>query len=141
MLPVTALDPIEHTHRIVHFTYIASVRLAGSGAASSAAETASLFDTPEAIGSNAWAIAPARTADGKAMLLGNRHLPWGDWQTYYEIHLTAPGIDLYGGSQVGFPVLRFMFSEYLGFNQTANSPDLADLYRIRTQDAGHGLFA
>ena len=137
VLPVTALDPIEHTHRIVHFTYMASVRLAGSGAASSAAETASLLDTPEGIGSNAWAIAPAHTADGKAMLLGNPHLPWGDWQTYYEIHLTAPGIDLYGASQVGFPVLRFMFSEYLGFNQTVNSPDLADLYRIRTQGSGY----
>lgn len=143
VLPVTALDPIEHTHRIVHFTYMASLRLGNPAGASAtpAAETASLNlnDTPEGVGSNSWAIAPAHTADGKAMLLGNPHLAWGDWQTYYEIHLMAPGIDLYGASQVGFPVLRFMFSQYLGFNQTVNSPDLADLYRIKTQGDGYLL--
>src|SRR5450755_440715 len=33
VLPVTALDPIEHTHRIVHFTYMASLRLASGGPA------------------------------------------------------------------------------------------------------------
>src|SRR5258706_15061447 len=71
------------------------------------------------------------------MLLGNPHLQRGDWTTYYEIHLTAPGIDLYGASQVGFPVLRFMFSDYLGFNQTVNALDAVDLYRIKTQDDGY----
>ena len=71
------------------------------------------------------------------MLLGNPHLPWGGWQTYYEIQLTAPGIDLYGASQVGFPVLRFVFSKYLGFNQTVNSIDGVDLYRIQTKDDGY----
>jgi acyl-homoserine-lactone acylase len=136
VLPVTALDPIEHTHRIVHFTYMGSQRLAGRGPA---AEVANLPDTPESIGSNAWAIAPTHTADGRAMLLGNPHLPWGDWSTYYEIHLTAPGIDLYGASQVGFPVLRFVCSQYLGFNQTVNSPDLVDLYRIKTDGEGYIL--
>jgi acyl-homoserine-lactone acylase len=134
VLPVSALDPIEHVHRIVHFTYIAPARLAST---TPALEAVNLLDTPEAVGSNAWAIAPSHTADGKAMLLGNPHLPWGDWSTYYEIHLTAPGIDLYGASQLGFPVLRFMFSDYLGFNQTVNSIDGADLYRIKSQGDGY----
>jgi acyl-homoserine-lactone acylase len=134
VLPVNALDPIEHTHRIVHFTYMGSQRLA---APSSAATVASLFEQPESIGSNGWAIAPSHTAHGKSLLLGNPHLPWGGWQTYYEIQLTAPGIDLYGASQVGFPVLRFVFSHDLGFNQTVNSIDTVDLYRISTQDDGY----
>jgi acyl-homoserine-lactone acylase len=133
VLPVTALDPIEHTHRIVHYTYIAPRRLAGTAAP---VTEASLLETPEDIGSNGWAIAPAHTAAGHTLLLGNPHLPWGDWQTYYEIQLTAPGIDLYGASQVGFPVLRFMFSDYLGFNQTVNSVDAVDLYRIRPSGGG-----
>jgi len=134
VLPVTALDPMQHAHRIVHFTYMGSQRLAGTGPVLTAA---SLLETPEAVGSNGWAIAPSHTASGKSMLLGNPHLPWGDWSTYYEIHLTAPGIDLYGASQVGFPVLRFMFSDYLGFNQTVNALDAVDLYRIKTQDDGY----
>jgi acyl-homoserine-lactone acylase len=136
VLPVTALDPIQHTHRIVHFTYVGSRRLS---TVSGAVTEASLLETPEAVGSNGWAVAPAHTANGKSLLLGNPHLAWGGWQTYYEIHLTAPGIDLYGASQVGFPVLRFMFSDYLGFNQTVNSVDAVDLYRIE-KEGDHYLF-
>lgn len=134
VLPVTALDPIQHTHRIVHFTYIGSQRNASPGPAPT---MASLLETPEATGSNGWVIAPAHTAAGKTLLLGNPHLSWGGWQTYYEIQLTAPGIDLYGASQVGFPVLRFVFSKYLGFNQTVNSIDGVDLYCITTRDDGY----
>jgi acyl-homoserine-lactone acylase len=134
VLPVSALDPIEHVHRIVHFTYIGSQRLAGAGPP---VTVASLLETPEAVGSNGWAVAPAHTANGKALLLGNPHLGWGGWQTYYEIQLTAPGINLYGASQVGFPVLRFMFSDYVGFNQTVNNVDAVDLYRITKQGDGY----
>ena len=38
--------------------------------------------------------------------------------TYYEIQLSAPGMNLYGASQIGFPVLRFAYSDYVGFTQT-----------------------
>jgi acyl-homoserine-lactone acylase len=64
VLPVSALDPIEHVHRIVHFTYIGSQRLAGAGPPVTAA---SLLETPEAVGSNGWAVAPAHTAAGKGL--------------------------------------------------------------------------
>jgi acyl-homoserine-lactone acylase len=135
VLPVTALDPIEHTHRIVHYTYIAPRRLAAAGGAP--VTEASLLETPEDVGSNGWAIAPAHTAAGHTLLLGNPHLSWGGWQTYYEIQLTAPGINFYGASQVGFPVLRFMASDYLGFNQTVNGVDAVDLYRIKPKEDGY----
>jgi len=84
VLPITALDPIQHTHRIVHFTYMGNARLATTGGPVLTAS--SLLETPEAVGSNGWAVAPAHTANGHSLLLGNPHLPWGDWQTYYEIH-------------------------------------------------------
>ena len=134
VLPVSALDPIQHVHRIVQYTYIASQRLAGAGPP---VTVASLLETPEAVGSNGWAVAPGHTANGKSLLLGNPHLGWGGWQTYYEIQLTAPGISLYGASQVGFPVLRFVFSEYGGFNQTVNNLDAVDLYKIVKQGDGY----
>ncbi len=137
VLPVTALDPIEHTHRIVHYTYIAPRRLAAG--TSAPVSEASLLETPEDVGSNGWAIAPAHTAAGHTLLLGNPHLAWGGWQTYYEIQLTAPGIDLYGASQVGFPVLRFVFSDYLGFNQTVNNVDAVDLYKIKPLGTGYAF--
>ena len=41
--------------------------------------------------------------------------------TYYEAHLMAPGIDMYGATQVGFPVLRFCFNEDHGLTNTVKS--------------------
>ncbi len=88
----------------------------------------------DGLGSNAWAIAPKKSASGHAMILMNPHLPWRDWYTYYEIDLNAPGIHLYGASQVGFPMLRFVFSDYLAFTQTVNSIDANDLYKLDVHD-------
>ncbi|MCX6597033.1 MAG: penicillin acylase family protein [Acidobacteria bacterium] len=129
-LPITGADPVIHTQRIMHFSYVSSaarVNVAATGRGGA----------PGGIGSNAWAIAPAKSASGKPMILMNPHLPWMDWYTYYEIHLTAPGINLYGASQVGFPVLRFSLSDNLAFTQTVNSIDGSDLYRIMPDGDGY----
>ena len=34
-------------------------------------------------------------------------------------------------------MLRFLYNGYLGFNQTVNSADGADLYRIKTEGDGY----
>ncbi|MBL9198946.1 MAG: penicillin acylase family protein, partial [Opitutaceae bacterium] len=124
-LPITGIDPLQHVHRIVHFTYMSGAAKVGTAA------------RPQPTGeSNAWAIAPARTAAGRTLLLMNPHLGWGDWSTYYESHLVMPGHNLTGATQVGFPVLRFVFSDVLGFTQTVNSLDGSDLYRLSPRDDG-----
>lgn len=124
VLPITGVDPLQHALRLFQFSYVASAARVKSAA--SRPEPARTEDG----GSNAWAIAPSRTKDGHALLLGNPHLPWSGWYTYYEAHLNAPGINLYGATQIGLPVLRFVFSDYLGFNQTVNSMDGMDLYAL-----------
>jgi acyl-homoserine-lactone acylase len=126
VLPVTGADPVIHTHRIMHFSYLTSAN---------GVETAITGRPPAlaGIGSNAWAIAPGKSASGKPMILMNPHLPWQDWYTYYEIDLNAPGIHLYGASQVGFPVLRFAFSDKIAFTQTVNSLDGNDLYKLEAR--------
>ena len=43
---------------------------------------------------------------GNTMLLSNSHLQWGDRHTYFEVQLTAPGVNSSGAVWVGFPVLR-----------------------------------
>lgn len=130
VLPITGADPLIHVHRIVHFSYISS---AGRVATAAAGRTIA----PGSIGSNAWAIAPKHSASGKTMVLMNPHLPWQDWYTYYEAHLNGPGMNLYGASQIGFPVLRFVFSEYLAFTQTVNSIDASDLFKIAVAEGGY----
>ena len=127
VLPITGADPVIHTHRIMQFSYLTSAR---------AVEVSITGHNPpsDGLGSNAWAIAPKKSASGHAMILMNPHLPWRDWYTYYEIDLNAPGIHLYGASQVGFPMLRFVFSDYLAFTQTVNSIDANDLYKLDVHD-------
>jgi acyl-homoserine-lactone acylase len=130
VLPIEPVDSLMHVHRIVHFSYVSSqarVTAAGTG------RPANLG----ALASNAWAIMPKKSEKGTPMMLMNPHLPWQDWYTYYEIHLNGPGANLYGASQVGFPVLRFVFSDYLGFTQTVNSLDASDLYKITPDVDGY----
>ena len=130
VLPITAADSVTHFHRIVHFNYLSSQPRVVQAATGKGG-------IPGGIGSNAWAIAPQKSASGNTMMVMNPHLPWQDWYTYYEAHLNAPGINLYGGSQVGFPVLRFSMSDYVAFTQTVNSIDGSDLYRITPKDGGY----
>ena len=133
VLPVTGADAVIHTHRIMQFSYLTSAN---------AVESLITGHNPAmgGLGSNAWAIGPKKSASGHAMILMNPHLPWRDWYTYYEIDLNAPGIHLYGASQVGFPMLRFVFSDYLAFTQTVNSIDANDLYKLDVRDNNCYMF-
>ncbi len=88
----------------------------------------------EAAGSNAFAIGPSRSVSGKAMLLGNPHLNWSSH--YWEAHVTVPGkVNFFGSTLPGLPVLRAGFNEHLGFVQTNNAPDMADVYALKLDAA------
>ena len=88
-------------------------------------------------GSNGWAIAPSHTTSGNAMLLMNPHLAWAGEDTYFEVQLTAPGVNLYGAGQVGVPVLRFVFSDQLAITNTVNTNNGHLLYRITEAPGGY----
>lgn len=149
VLPVTTLDVITHEEKFVNFTFVASPRLAqprGGAAVTEAAldpRMAPFTYNPDAPnldmedGSNGWAIAPSHSASGKAMLLMNPHLAWAGQQTYFQVHLTAPGIDLSGATQIGLPVLRFSFSPYNAITNTVNTNDSTDLFKIIPKDDGY----
>lgn len=81
-------------------------------------------------GSNAWALAPGRTASGRAILLRNPHLSWD--AGYYEAHVTVPGvIDFYGDFRVGGPFTVIGgFNAALGWSTTNNSFDDDEVYAL-----------
>jgi acyl-homoserine-lactone acylase len=85
-------------------------------------------------GSNAWAIAPSRTAAGRAILVANPHLPWSDFLLWFEAQLTSPSVNAYGATLVGQPMLGIAFNDDLGWTHTNNAMDGADLYEL-TLDA------
>jgi acyl-homoserine-lactone acylase len=80
-------------------------------------------------GSNAWAIAPWRSSTGRAMLFINPHVPFFGIDQYTEAHLHSDeGWSISGLSRFGFAVPYMGHNEYLGWAQTDNAPDTADLY-------------
>ena len=127
VLPLSGVDIIQHAHRLMNYNYIASERrvLPDPNAA-------------DAAGSNAWAVAPAKSASGKTLLLANPHLPWApSMLTYYEAHINAPGMSIYGATQVGLPVVRFAFNENLGFTNTVNTILGYTSYKLTLAEGGY----
>ena len=80
-------DVYAHCLRVIHYDWIVNpAKLSGRLARADV----------ETHGSNEWAIAGSRSATGKAILMSNSHLQWGDIHTYFEVQLTAPGVTSYG---------------------------------------------
>jgi acyl-homoserine-lactone acylase len=147
VLPITALDLIEHEQHFYNFEFTANRNLASPARGGPRAEVAELGfpeadgfgNTPEdlADGSNGWVIGPSHSASGKAMMLLNPHLAWGGEQSYFEVQLTAPGINLYGATQIGVPALRFVFSDYVAITNTVNTNNGHLLYKIVEAEGGY----
>ncbi|MBD2592917.1 acylase [Nostoc spongiaeforme FACHB-130] len=126
VLPVTPQDVLAHLQRVMLFTFVVDP-----------GQVANIHRTQPAPGSNGWAIAPKRSASDKAMLLANPHLPWGDLFLWYEAQITAPGMDAYGATLVGIPVLAIAFNDNLGWTHTVNTHDGWDVYELKLQQDGY----
>ncbi|MEM6825520.1 MAG: acylase [Pseudomonadota bacterium] len=82
-------------------------------------------------GSNAFAVAPARSGDGTTRLLINSHQPMTGPVAWWEAHLVSEeGLDITGGLFPGTPVILHGFNRDLGWANTVNKPDLVDVYRL-----------
>ncbi|MEH2191318.1 MAG: acylase [Nostoc sp.] len=125
VLPVKAEDVMAHLHRVLNFTFVVNP-----------GDALDLSKKKLQVGSNGWAIAPSHSASGNAMLLANPHLPWSDLFLWYEAQITAPGIDAYGATLVGIPVLAIAFNNNLGWTHTVNTYDGWDVYELTP--AGNG---
>ncbi|MBV8815018.1 MAG: penicillin acylase family protein [Verrucomicrobia bacterium] len=154
MLPLTPQDVLGMEQYTVHFTFLPET----SGLPDELAawqknpNAKSIKPAPPAtrIGSNAWALAPSRTTDGNAILMGNPHLPWG-------VNQPVPGLDVYqwveanlvigdpkqpwlNASGVTFPGSPFIgigFNDYMGWTHTVNSIKNADLYELTLVNGGY----
>jgi acyl-homoserine-lactone acylase len=92
-------------------------------------EPKQIRDAASEQGSNMWAIAPAKSATGHAMLFINPHQPFFGAGQWYEGHLhSGEGWDMSGASFFGslFPTIGH--NEYLGWSHTVNEPDVVDVY-------------
>ena len=137
VLPVSAADVLSHVQRAIHFTF-----LTDASVVSAAGRHLAAGDEPAGAehGSNAWAVAPERSATGNALLLANPHLPWSDLFTWFEVQMTSagdPGLDVYGASLVGMPFIAIGFNDHLAWTHTVNTIDGFDIYEIELEGDGY----
>ncbi|TWI48810.1 acyl-homoserine-lactone acylase [Pseudoduganella flava] len=77
---------------------------------------------PRVSASNAIAIGADASADGRGMLLGQPHLPWGDALRFYQLHLTIPGkLDVMGATLPGLPVVGIGFTKEFAWTHTTDT--------------------
>lgn len=83
------------------------------------------------VGSNSWAVAPKRSADGHTRLAINSHQPWNGPVAWYEAHVhSEEGWDMRGGTFPGGPMIFSGHDANKGWCHTVNRPDLADAYQL-----------
>jgi penicillin amidase len=79
-------------------------------------------------GSNAWAIGPAKSASGKAILANDTHLHLQTPARWYEIQLSAPGYNVGGMSVPGVPGVVVGRNAHIAWGVTNLMADDADFY-------------
>ena len=88
-------------------------------------------------GSNAFAVAPARSTDGTTWLVSNSHQPWTGGVAWYEMVVHSDeGWDFAGANFPGSPYPFLGHNKNLGWTNTVNRPDLVDVYRLTLDASG-----
>ncbi|WP_439566937.1 acylase [Sphingopyxis sp.] len=92
---------------------------------------------PAANGSNAMAVAPARSTDGATRLVSNSHQPWTGGVAWYELVVhSQEGWDFAGANFPGSPYPFLGHNKHLGWTNTVNRPDLIDVYQLVLDESG-----
>ena len=86
-----------------------------------------LAGVPMYEGSNAWAISGSRAAGGKPLLAGDPHIAFSVPAVWYEAHLSAPGLELYGLHQALNPFALVGHNQRFGWSLTMFQNDDLDL--------------
>ena len=105
------------------------VKRAGRGAPF----TVATVDTPPAMeGSNAWVVAPWRTATGRPILASDPHRLHSAPSLRSIVHLNAPGLNVIGAGEPALPGISIGHNGSIAFGLTIFAIDQEDLYVYET---------
>jgi penicillin amidase len=85
-------------------------------------------------GSNAWVVAPARSATGRPILASDPHRSLATPSLRYIVHLNAPGLSVIGGGEPALPGVSIGHNGTIAFGLTIFSTDQEDLCVYETRD-------
>ncbi|HEY5645292.1 MAG TPA: penicillin acylase family protein, partial [Pseudomonadales bacterium] len=87
-------------------------------------------------GSNQWAVSPARSASGHAILLIDPHLSWWGPSRFWEMRIHAGELSGSGVGLAGSPYIGLGHNARIAWAMTTGGPDTADVYRLTLNEAG-----
>lgn len=122
------------THDLIRSYTLNLTLFAGAGIAlkSIKENRIEFFHQPNEIGSNAMAIAPSRTEDGRTWLAVNSHQPLEGRFAWYEAHLCSEeGLDVIGGLFPGGVSVFVGSNQHLGWAHTTNYHNFGDIYQLQ----------
>ncbi len=94
--------------------------------------TAHLISKPDPNnGSNNWAVAPAKTSNGNAILAGDPHLGLNLPSIWYVMQLNAPGVNVMGATLPGATGVIIGFNDSIAWSPTNARRDVMDWYKIK----------
>lgn len=79
--------------------------------------------------SNAWVIAPARSAAGHTVFYNGPQQGWFSPSIIYSVGLHGAGFDLTGSTPVGLPAIMFGTNGKIAWGSTVGALDTNDLYQ------------
>lgn len=79
-------------------------------------------------GSNAWALAGSRTANGRPLLAGDMHLEFSLPSLWYMVHLRGPELNVAGFALPGVPGVVAGHNGRIAWSMTSLGFDVQDLY-------------
>ncbi len=91
-------------------------------------------------GSNNWVLSGNRAKNGKPILCNDPHLSLNLPSLWFEMQLSAPGVNVYGATLPGAPGVVIGFNDNISWGFTNNYRDVKDYYAIDAMDKGHYRF-
>jgi acyl-homoserine lactone acylase PvdQ len=81
-------------------------------------------------GSNQFAVSPARSAEGAAILAIDPHLSWWGLTRFWEFRIHAGEMNGSGFTIPGFPTIGLGHTDHIAWAMTTGGPDTADVYEL-----------
>ena len=88
------------------------------------------------LGSNSWAVSPARSAAGRPLLANDPHLGVQMPGSFFAVHLRGPRTHVAGATIAGVPGVIIGHTENVAWGLTLAMVDDQDLFTVTLDDAG-----
>ena len=92
-------------------------------------ERVNSLPVPAFIGSNSWVVSGKKTQSGEVLFANDPHIAFSQPAVWYEAHLNAPDLNLYGYWLGCFPFPQLIHTDHHAIGLTMFENDDIDLYR------------